>query len=288
MGLRHRWNFAPLCALDSGTGISERTVILCSLNISWPAQSPKLDVDPIRIEFTWPSHHCSAVFHIAWQANSKRLHVRNWFQPTTRFKKLHKNASLYLDQQKPRKRSLSPTNSCRFSYIFFLPFCRGAVSPVINSTSPAWNTGSSTTKKSPPREFCERSQEPCEARSAWKLGWSQGDHESQVKISINKLNWTHLTNPTHSHHFYCVGMFGTDFCQSKLPLGMSTWNGPRNSREVKRHRLGIILSWWSPQNGSSWPSNYKFNNSLPYQMSIYVICGCLQTKNSCNWLPIAR
>lgn len=62
-GLRHRWNFAPLCALDSGTGISERIVILCSLKISWSAQSPKLDVDPIRIEFTWPSHHCPAVSH---------------------------------------------------------------------------------------------------------------------------------------------------------------------------------------------------------------------------------
>ena len=181
------------------------------------------------------------LFHIAWQANSKRLHVRNWFQPTTRFKKMQKNASLYLDQQKPRKRSLSPTNSCRFPCIFFLPFCRGAVSPVIKSTSPAWNTGSSTTEKSPPREFCERSQEPCEARSAWKLGWSQGDHESQVKILIN----------------YCVGMFGTDLCQSKLPLGMSKWNGPRTSREVKIHRLGIILSWFLTQNGSSWPNNYK-------------------------------
>ena len=62
-GLRHRWNFAPLCALDSGTGISERIAILCSLKISWSAQSPKLDVDPIRIEFTWPSHHCPAVSH---------------------------------------------------------------------------------------------------------------------------------------------------------------------------------------------------------------------------------
>ena len=239
-GLRHRWNFAPLCALDSGTGISERIVILCSLKISWSAQSPKLDVDPIRIEFTWPSHHCPAVSHCL--TGKQQATSRPKLVPTNnKIQKIAKECQLIPWPTKTKEEVFITHKLLQIPLHFFLPFCRGAVSPVIKSTSPAWNTGSSTTKKSPPREFCERSQEPCEARSAWKLGWFQGDHESQVKISIN----------------YCVGMYGTDLCQAKLPLGMSKWNGPRNSREVKIHRLGIILSWFLTQNRSSWPNNYK-------------------------------
>ena len=156
-----------------------------------------------------------------------RLHVRYWFQPTTFFQQ-HIRFAAYTLTNKKQWRDLYHQQNLADSLL--TPFCRGAVSPVIKSTSPAWKTGSSTTKKSPPREFCERSQEPCEARrSAWKLGWPKGDHESQDTIYR-----THLINFSQSHYFYWLGMFGSAVTLSiyMLPLAMSTWNGPRNSREV--------------------------------------------------------
>lgn len=239
-GLRHRWNFAPLCALDSGTGISERIVILCSLKISWSAQSPKLDVDPIRIEFTWPSHHCPAVSHCL--TGKQQATSRPKLVPTNnKIQKIAKECQLIPWPTKTKEEIFITNKLLQIPLHFFPPILPWGCLAGHQVHKPRMKHWILHHEKSPPREFCERSQEPCEARSAWKLGWFQGDHESQVKISIN----------------YCVGMYGTDLCQAKLPLGMSKWNGPRNSREVKIHRLGIILSWFLTQNRSSWPNNYK-------------------------------
>ena len=54
-------------------------------------------------------------------------------------------------------------DSCKPRYEWIL-LHHVTVSPVNSSTSPAWRTASSSTKKSPPRAFCERSQVPCSLR----------------------------------------------------------------------------------------------------------------------------
>ena len=81
------------------------------------------------------------------------------------------------------------------------------------------------------------------------------------------------TNLIQSHHFYWIKMFGSDFWQCKLPLRMSKWNGPRNSREAKYTHSGSSYHDCHPK--TDHPNNKKLK-SLSYNMS-YVF-GNLQRK----------